>query len=214
MKYKISLCVSAACFLTALLLSLSARQAGQEALAERIAPDILRFHILANSDSPEDQALKLEIRDLVISVLERGLGDGAGKEETKAWLLQNKETIESMAQDYLLGKGVRQPVRLTLARDYFPTKAYGSLVFPCGTYEAARITIGEGKGHNWWCVLYPPLCYADAMHAVVPEPSENALKETVGEADYEAMAPRRLKEEKPEIEVRFWIWDFLAGLTG
>lgn len=211
MKYKISLCISAACFLTALLLSLSARQAGQEAMAERISPDILRFHILANSDSPEDQALKLEIRDLVISVLAHSLGEGAGKEETKAWLLENKKELEDMAQDYLLGKGVSQPVRLTLTQDYFPTKAYGNLVFPCGTYEAARITIGEGKGHNWWCVLYPPLCYADAMHAVVPEESENALKGMVGEKDFEEMAPRRLEGDWVKVEVRFWLWDLVAG---
>ncbi len=210
MKYKISLCVSAACFLTVLLLSLSVRQAGQEAMAGRLSPDILRFHILANSDSPADQALKLEVRDLIIDRISCGLGNQAGKDETKAWLLENKEALEAAAHEYLLARGVDQPVRLTLTQDYFPTKAYGDLVFPCGTYEAARITIGEGKGHNWWCVLYPPLCYADAMHAVVPETSKNTLKGLVDETDYETLLPRTL-EEKPEIKVRFWLWDMLTG---
>ena len=158
MKYRISLCISALCFLTAFLIALSARQQGSEALASRIAPEILRFHILANSDSDEDQQLKMEVKGLVIDYVNENLGENATKETTAAWLTDHSEAIEDMAHRYLLSRGKDYPVSLMLTRDYFPTKAYGDMVFPCGTYDAARITIGSGNGHNWWCVLYPGLC--------------------------------------------------------
>ena len=163
MKYRISLCISALCFLTAFLIALSARQQGSEALASRIAPEILRFHILANSDSDEDQQLKMEVKGLVIDYVNENLGENATKETTAAWLTDHSEAIEDMAHRYLLSRGKDYPVSLMLTRDYFPTKAYGDMVFPCGTYDAARITIGSGNGHNWWCVLYPPLCYTVSL---------------------------------------------------
>jgi len=123
MKYRISLCISALCFLTAFLIALSARQQGSEALASRIAPEILRFHILANSDSDEDQQLKMEVKGLVIDYVNENLGENATKETTAAWLTDHSEAIEDMAHRYLLSRGKDYPVSLMLTRDYFPTKA-------------------------------------------------------------------------------------------
>ncbi len=207
MKYRISLCISALCFLTAFLIALSARQQGSEALASRIAPEILRFHILANSDSDEDQQLKMEVKGLVIDYVNENLGENATKETTAAWLTDHSEAIEDMAHRYLLSRGKDYPVSLMLTRDYFPTKAYGDMVFPCGTYDAARITIGSGNGHNWWCVLYPPLCYTDSMNAVVPEHSKETLKQLIPEDDYEALLPESERTarapEKPRVRIRF-----------
>ena len=207
MKYRISLCISALCFLTAFLIALSARQQGSEALASRIAPEILRFHILANSDSDEDQQLKMEVKGLVIDYVNENLGENATKETTAAWLTDHSEAIEDMAHRYLLSRGKDYPVSLMLTRDYFPTKAYGDMVFPCGTYDAARITIGSGNGHNWWCVLYPPLCYTDSVNAVVPEHSKETLKQLIPEDDYEALLPESERTarapEKPRVRIRF-----------
>ena len=138
MKYKVSLCVCALCFFTAFLIAMSARQQGNEALAARIAPEILRFHILANSDSDEDQQLKMEVKGLVINYVNENLGGNATKEKTAGWLMEHKDGIEEMARTYILSQGKDYPVKLELARDYFPTKAYGDMVFPCGTYDAAR----------------------------------------------------------------------------
>lgn len=207
MKYRISLCISALCFLTAFLIALSARQQGSEALASRIAPEILRFHILANSNSDEDQQLKMEVKGLVIDYVNENLGENATKETTAAWLTDHSEAIEDMAHRYLLSRGKDYPVSLMLTRDYFPTKAYGDMVFPCGTYDAARITIGSGNGHNWWCVLYPPLCYTDSMNAVVPEHSKETLKQLIPRDDYEALLPESERTarapEKPRVRIRF-----------
>lgn len=214
MKYRISLCISALCFLTAFLIALSARQQGSEALASRIAPEILRFHILANSDSDEDQQLKMEVKGLVIDYVNENLGENATKETTAAWLTDHSEAIEDMAHRYLLSRGKDYPVSLMLTRDYFPTKAYGDMVFPCGTYDAARITIGSGNGHNWWCVLYPPLCYTDSMNAVVPEHSKETLKQLIPEDDYEALLPESERTarapEKPRVRIRFRLPELLG----
>ena len=218
MKYKLSLCISALCLLTAFLLSMALRLESSEALASRLAPDILRFHVLADSDSPKDQQLKLEVRDLVMDYVQDLLGNEATKEETVRLVCAHKEEIEDLSQEYLRSQGKDCAVTLSLARDYFPTKAYGDLVFPCGTYDTVRLTIGSGRGHNWWCVLYPPLCYTDPVNAIVPAASKQRLKEEVGRQDYEALLPRNERSgehEKEagsqEVEVRFFLLDLLRG---
>ena len=210
MKHKISLCISALCFFTAFLITMSARTSGEEALASRIAPEILRFHILAESDSPHDQELKMGLKGLVLDYVHSQVPDSAGKEELTAWLLNNKTSIESMSEDWLASQGKSCPVTLEVTQDYFPTKAYGDMVFPCGMYDAVRITIGEGKGHNWWCVLYPSLCYTDSLHAVVPETSKQTLACLLDEEDYSALLPQQEKGgKKPEVRVRFRLLELL-----
>ena len=221
MKHKAAFSISALCLFTAFLLSMAFRLESSEALAERLSPDILRFHVLADSNSSEDQRLKLEVRDLVIEYIRQFLGTEASKAETISLVLAHQKEIESIAHDYLLSQGKDCPISLALTRDYFPTKAYGDLVFPCGTYDTARLTIGSGKGRNWWCVLYPPLCYTDSINAIVPETSKNELKEAVDERDYMAWLPRGEEKEKkqedhepPAVKVRFFFLDLLTGKEG
>ena len=112
------------------------------------------------------------------------------------------------------------PVQLELTRDYFPSKAYGDLVFPCGVYDAARITIGSGKGRNWWCVLYPSLCFVDSVHAVVPASSRRTLASQMSEADYHALLPRDAPQharedtsqnKKPEIQIKSRLLELISG---
>ena len=184
MKHKAAFSISALCLFTAFLLSMAFRLESSEALAERLSPDILRFHVLADSNSSEDQRLKLEVRDLVIEYIRQFLGTEASKAETISLVLAHQKEIESIAHDYLLSQGKDCPISLALTRDYFPTKAYGDLVFPCGTYDTARLTIGSGKGRNWWCVLYPSLCFISDTQAVVPDSSKDQLKSMVAEEDY------------------------------
>ena len=187
MKYKISLCISALCFFTAFLILMASRTTGEEALASRIAPEILRFHVLAESDSARDQNLKLGVKGLVLDYIRSQVPEDTDKEQLEQWIEGNKTSIEAMAQDWLADQGASYPVKLELTRDYFPTKSYGDMVFPCGTYDAVRITIGSGKGRNWWCVLYPSLCYTDAIHAVVPDSSRKTLSSLLAEDDYDAL---------------------------
>ena len=210
MKYKISLCISALCFLTAFLITLAGRTTGEEALASRIAPEILRFHILAESDSAQDQALKLGLKGLVLDYVHSQVPDSSGKEELITWLENNKTSIETMSEEWLSDQGSDYPVTLEVTQDYFPTKAYGDMVFPCGTYDAVRITIGSGKGHNWWCVLYPSLCYTDSIRAVVPDSSKQTLACLLDEDDYRSLLAQKDKDgKKPEVRVRFRFLDLL-----
>ena len=200
----------ALCFLSAFLFTLCDARRQNEALASRISPDILRFHVLANSNSPRDQSLKLAVKTLVVCFVSDHLGNLSNKEETAHWLMEHKDEIESLARAYLLSQNAPSEVRLTLSRDYFPTKSYGDLVFPCGVYDAARLTIGKGSGRNWWCVLYPPLCYTDAIHAVVPESSKELLQELLASDDYEALI--REASEKPRVTIRLRLPELLNSL--
>ena len=159
-RHKWLIC-SLVCFFTAFLIAVSANTCKQEADASRIAPYVLRFHILAESNSKTDQELKLKVRDQVLSYIRENAPDHARKEERASWLLSHKEEVVFKAEQTLADSGCEADVDLTLSHDHFPTRTYGNAFFPCGYYDAARITIGKGKGRNWWCVLYPGLCFPD-----------------------------------------------------
>ena len=119
---------------------------------------VLRLHILANSDSPEDQALKLSVRDALLAESE-SLFDGCDTlAQMRSCVGQHREEIRRIAEDTLRAQGCRDNVRVELVHMAFDTREYETLTMPAGEYDALRILIGEAKGHNWWCVMYPPLC--------------------------------------------------------
>ena len=120
---------------------------------------MVRFHVLANSDSEEDQTLKLAVRDRVLQEYGDLLEACTSKEETLAALKNAQQEISETAEAEVLAQGYAYPVRVSLVREEFPFKKYGDLIFPAGVYDALRIEIGEAKGKNWWCVLYPQMCY-------------------------------------------------------
>lgn len=158
-----------------------------EAAREDLSAHVLRFHVLANSDSEEDQALKLAVKTAVLDYMEEGLPEDADLDATREFLLSHEAEIKKIAEDLISSAGFDYPVALSLEPWYFPTKAYGDLTFPCGTYEAFRIVIGEGGGKNWWCVLYPSLCFVDATNGIVPEDSKEELQTVLDEDTYEAL---------------------------
>ena len=182
----------------ALLLSMNQVQKQREALAERIAPSLLRFHILANSDSPADQQVKLEVRSLILDYIQELLPDRQGKEETIRCLREQKAAIEETASQYLAQRGYPYKAALEITRCYFPTRVYDNMVIPCGQYDAARITLGKGDGHNWWCVLYPRFCFVDAACKEIPLESRNQLRNQINQDDYLA-----LENHRPDFEFRF-----------
>lgn len=194
-KRYLYLCLT--CLLFAFLLFMAGRRQSDEAMADRIAPEILRFHVLANSDSDEDQQLKLEVRTLLLDSIYEGLGENGSLDTTKAYVLAHREGLEKEAEAYMKSKGYDYPAHMEVTDCYFPTKAYGDMVFPCGTYEAVRVTLGKAKGHNWWCVLYPPLCFTDSTYAIVPDSSREILRESLDAADYQA-----LLRKQPDVHVR------------
>ena len=160
-------------------------EAKMEVTQQKLAEEVLRFHVLANSDSEEDQALKMKVKEAVISYMKEELPDAQSVEETKKWTGSHEEELEAAARKVIEEEGYDYDVKANLTTSYFPDKTYGDVTFPSGYYEALRIEIGEAKGHNWWCVLYPNLCFIDAVHAVVPEEGKQELKAVLEEEEYE-----------------------------
>ena len=197
MKYRRDLFLCLTCLLLAFLFTMAGQRQSDEAMAARIAPEILRFHVLANSDSDEDQQLKRRVRTLLLDSIYEKLGENASLDDTKEYVLANKDSLEQEAEDYMKAEGYDYPAHMEVTECYFPTKTYGDMVFPCGTYDAVRVEIGKGKGHNWWCVLYPPLCFVDSTYAVVPDSSREILRESLDAADYQA-----LLKKQPEVHIR------------
>lgn len=125
---------------------------------EQLRKSVLRLHILANSDSEEDQRLKLCVRDALLEHSEELFGSSGNLEEAEAAALEAMPEIISIAEETLRDQGCRSSVTAKLADITFDERVYGNITMPAGEYRALRIEIGEAKGHNWWCVMYPPLC--------------------------------------------------------
>ena len=142
---------------------------------------LLRLHVIANGDSAREQAVKLMVRDAVISALSDTLEKADDADEAKALVLAREADVIDAARQVLAEAGEADEVRMEVGRFAFPLRQYGDLIVPAGEYEAVRIIIGEGKGQNWWCVLFPPLCMVDAAVAVSAQ-----------EAKREGDAPRRI----------------------
>ena len=161
------------------------QQAKADPLQPEIARKILRFHILANSDSEEDQAVKIKVRDALGKMMGPKLADSKNLEETKKIVSENMDEIVALAEKTLEDNGYTYGATAELAHVQFPEKNYGDYTFPAGEYEALEVTLGKGGGHNWWCVLYPNLCFTNATCAVVDEDGKKELKEALSAEEYE-----------------------------
>ena len=155
-----------------------------------LARQVFRFHVLANSDSEEDQALKMKVKEEIITYMKQELPESDSVETTKKWARENLSQIEEVAERIIAEEGYEYPVKAEVTTCDFPDKSYGDITFPAGEYEALRIEIGQAKGQNWWCVLYPNLCFIDAVHAVVPDEGKEDLKEVLEEDTYEMVTTR------------------------
>lgn len=158
-----------------------------ESIQEGIAGEIIRFHVIANSDSQEDQDLKLMVKDEIVKYMEPILRDAGDISETRIRIQDHLGEIEEKAAEVIKGQGYDYQAEAGLTKCYFPIKTYGDCTFPAGEYEALRVCIGEAQGKNWWCVLYPNLCFIDSIHAVVPEEQKEELKNVLTEEEYDSL---------------------------
>ena len=159
----------------------------QENIQKGIAKEIIRFHVIANSDTVIDQGVKLEVKNTVVKKLQKDLVGVKTIDEARTIISKEMGEIEHTAQTVLKKKGFDYTAKVKLTDDYFPIKEYGDLVFPQGDYEALEIRIGKAKGKNWWCVLFPSLCFIDSTYQVVPEQSKELLKENLSQDEYESL---------------------------
>ncbi len=153
---------------------------------EDISNNLIRFHVIANSDNESDQALKLQIRDKVLQYISPKLNNSKSIEESRKILDIENENILNIAKEVINENGYSYDVESTLSKEYFPVKTYGNITLPQGKYEAYRIVIGSGEGQNWWCVMFPPLCFVDVTKgSIAYEETEKQMKEVLNEKEYD-----------------------------
>ena len=174
--------------------SAAARQAS-------IADKILRLHVLANSDSDQDQALKLEVRDAILAYMKENAPEFNDVKEAKYWVSLHMKDIRETARQVILSQGSDYAVSSELTVCYFPVKTYGDLTFPAGDYEALRVKIGQARGQNWWCVMYPPLCFTDATCGEFPEESRKILERQLTEQEFLSLKQSQ-DTETPKIKFK------------
>lgn len=167
---------------------------------EELTEDVLRVHILANSDSAADQSLKLSVRDRVVSECSDYYNDCSGKQEALAITREHLSEIEAIAADEISRHGFRYPVRAQVSEMYFNTRYYEDFTMPAGWYDSLRLTIGDGEGQNWWCVMYPSLCVGAAC--------EDEMRDKLDRGEYEVVTCEkfdfRFKIVEYWEEVRSW----------
>lgn len=160
-------------------------EAKERRVQESLAKEVFRFHVIANSDSEEDQKLKLKVKEAILAYMEQELPESDSVKTTKEWAVSHMCMIERIAEQVLQGEGCQYDVKGEVTSSYFPDKTYGDVTFPKGYYEALRVEIGDANGKNWWCVLYPNLCFLDTVHAVVSDEGKEQLKNVLDEEEYE-----------------------------
>lgn len=166
----------------------------------RLREDILRLHVVAASDSQEDQAVKFRVRDAILGSLEDGLEDLTDMDQAIAYVQDMLPRLQTVANRVLQEAGVAETATVSLANEEFPIREYDTFTLPSGVYPSLRVTIGEGEGHNWWCVVFPQLC----VPATAEEFQEAAAMEDLPETLTGALTG--------EYEIRFWLLDQLGRL--
>lgn len=132
----------------------------------QVKTDTLRLHIIANSDSDFDQELKLKVRDRVLEYTGELFAEVSGKTEAEALAKYSANDIKAAAEEVIAESGANYSVSVEITNMWFETRSYDGFTLPAGDYDAVRIIIGAGEGHNWWCVMYPPLCLPGAENAL------------------------------------------------
>ncbi len=169
-----------------------------------IADEVIRLHVLSNSDEDYDQQLKIKVKDGIVKMLENELHNSMSKDETRIILLQNLDRIEEKAKEIIEENGYNYNVTAKISFADFPTKQYGDVVLPAGEYEALKVEIGEAKGKNWWCVMFPPLCFVDASVKEVPQEDKNKLKNVLTDTEYDIVTKAKSEKDIP-VKIKFKI---------
>lgn len=168
--------------------------------------NLIRLHIIAESDSEEDQSVKLKVRDAVL----KNVGDklsADGKDECKEEIINNLSELENIADNILKENGFNYTSHAEYGKFYFPEKSYKSMTLPAGEYYGVRIVLGSGEGHNWWCVMYPPLCFKEGEEVTLSRESEKFLRENLDSDTYEIIT-----KKDNEVVVKFKIVEIVQEL--
>lgn len=181
------------------------------AYAKRVSNDIcgsvVRFHVLANSDEEYDQQLKLNVRDEILKSMSEDMNKCTDREAAEEYLRSHTDEITSIAKKVIAENGYDYDVCTTLSTEHYPVRYYENAVFPEGDYESLRVIIGSGEGHNWWCVMYPPLCLNGEA---VGYTDDNMLKEVLSDESYEVVV---MSEDNTVPKMKFKVVELWASIN-
>lgn len=179
-----------------------------DAVSQDIANSVFRLHVIANSDSEEDQSLKLKVRDGLLIYMNELSKNCSSKEEVIETAKKHQEEFKQIANQIITENGFSYPVNIEIGNTSFPTKTYGDISLPAGTYDSLKVQIGDAKGKNWWCVMFPPLCFVDVSSGIVPDSSKQEIKNNLNDEEYDLISTA----DNTEISFKFKLVEFFQNL--
>ena len=179
-----------------------------KAVSSNLSDSVFRLHIIANSDSSADQELKLKVRDNIINYMNTLTSSSSDKKDVISMVNNHLDSFKEIALNTIKENGYNYDVNIEIGNFHFPTKSYGDISFPAGNYNALKIEIGDAIGQNWWCVLFPPLCFVNSSTGVVPDDSKNTLKENINSESYEIISEGNKSNNTSDIKIKFKIIEF------
>jgi len=179
-----------------------------DAVSSSISNSIFRLHVVANSNSAEDQNLKYQVRDELIQYMNSISKNVSSKEDIIELANKNKETLYQIAKQVIYDNGYDYDISINIGVFDFPTKSYGDISFPAGIYDALRVEIGSAKGENWWCVMFPPLCFVDISSGIVPDDSKETIENSLSEEEYDIIS----NQSSPSIKFKFSLIEIFQNL--
>lgn len=184
------------------------------AISSNLSDSVFRLHIIANSDSSADQELKLKVRDKIIEYMNTLTSNSSDKKDVISIVNNHLDSFKEIALNTIKENGYNYDVNIEIGNFHFPTKSYGDISFPAGNYDALKIEIGDAIGQNWWCVLFPPLCFVNSSTGVVPDDSKNTLKENINSESYEIISEgNNSNDNTSDIKIKFKIIEFFNNFT-
>lgn len=173
------------------------------AVSSDIATNLFRLHVIANSDTEEDQTLKYQVKDNIIKYMNTLTKDINSKKEAIHLAIAHTDDLQRIAEETIKENGFNYPVHISIGNFYFPTKTYGDISFPAGNYDALRIEIGNASGQNWWCVMFPPLCFVDVSTGIVPDDSKSIIKDNLSNEEYSLISEGNTSNDTTSISLKF-----------
>ncbi|MGL6106363.1 stage II sporulation protein R [Romboutsia sp.] len=172
---------------------------------------LIRFHVIANSNSDKDQNLKLKVRDNVIAYLQPKLAKSESIQESERIIKSEYDNLRKVSEDTIHANGYNYGVTVDIVYSEFPTKQYSNVILPAGEYKALKIVIGSGQGRNWWCVMFPPLCFVDDEKGMIDKKTDEKLKQILTEEEYKLIT-QKSQDDVSRATVKFKVIEVLKGV--
>jgi len=178
-----------------------------QAVSSDISNSVFRLHVIANSNSDDDQALKYKVRDNLLHYMNDICSNCKSKQEAINIVTEHNDKFKQIALETIKNEGYSYNVNINIGNFKFPTKHYGDISLPAGYYDALKVEIGDAKGRNWWCVMFPSLCFVDISSGIVPNKSKEELKNVLSDEEYSVISD----DSNPEMQFKFKLLELFAN---